>query len=206
MSFSDFSLQRVQHDFGLSLDTTTPLFASVAPVAPNPVLLQFLARYSPIGLGNATEKARSELIVAPILAEVWDRSGRQMSLLSGVEFNVDAAAGLVGVCDFIFSRAPQMLFVAAPVLAVVEAKRDNIIDGLGQCAAEMVAAQRFNQAAGAPIDPIYGCVTTGSVWKFLRLRGSALHIDINELLLTQPERVLGVLLHCCGVTTPTAPS
>jgi hypothetical protein len=69
----------------------------------------------------------------------------------------------------------------------------------------MVAAQRFNQAAGAPIDPIYGCFTTGSVWKFVRLRGSALHIDINEVSLTQPDHVLGVLLHFCGVT-PTAPS
>lgn len=72
---------------------------------------------------------------------------------------------------------------------------------MGQCAAEMVAAQRFNDKAGKPIDPIYGCVTTGSNWKFFRLSGQQLDIDIGEYLINEPDRILGVLLHCCGVTT-----
>jgi hypothetical protein len=175
------------------------LFAEVPPVKPNHVLLEYLEKYGPVGLGNATEKARSEMLVAPILAEAWDRSDRRISVLSGVLFDVDADAGLTGIGDFILSLAPQMLFVVAPVMVVVEAKRDSIVDGLGQSAAEMVAAQRFNQKAGKPIDPIYGCVTTGSIWKFMSLTGRKLDIDIDEYAISQPDRILGVLLHCCGV-------
>lgn len=200
MSFKDFDLPKVERDFGLRVDTVHSLFAGVPAVQPHPVLLQFLVKYGPIGMGNATEKARSELLVAPLLAETWDRSNRVMSVLSGVAFDVDPAAGLTGICDFMLTRAPQMIFVVAPVMVVVEAKRDSIVDGLGQCAAEMVAAQRFNQKAGKPINPIYGCVTTGSIWKFLRLTDQQLDVDIDEYPITQPDRILGVLLHCCGVT------
>jgi hypothetical protein len=200
MIFRDFDIPKVQTDFGLQVDANQSLFGPVSPIAPDRILLEYLERYGPVGLANATEKARSELLVAPLLAEVWHRTGRKMSLLSGVTLDVDAAAGLTGICDFVISRAPQMLFLVAPVLVVVEAKRDSIVDGLGQCAAEMVAAQRFNQNAGKPIDPMYGCVTTGSVWKFLRLTGQQLDIDIDEYSISQPDRILGVLLHCCAAT------
>jgi hypothetical protein len=117
-----------------------------------------------------------------------------------VEFNVDDAAGLNGVCDFLLSRSPQLLYIEAPVLCMVEAKKDNIAEGLGQCGAEMLAAQRFNQQAGKPIEPIYGCVTTGSNWRFLQLSDRTLAVDLNEYSITQPDRILGVLLYCCGVT------
>ena len=112
---------------------------------------------------------------------------------------MDEKAGLAGVCDFLLCRSENLYYVTSPVLVAVEAKRDSIPDGLGQCAAEMVAAQLFNQNAGKPIDTIYGCVTTGANWKFLRLRGQRLEIDFDEYSINQPDRILGVLLHCCGV-------
>jgi hypothetical protein len=93
-----------------------------------------------------------------------------------------------------------MLYLVAPVLVVVEAKWDSIIDGFGQCAAEMVAAQRSNEAAKKPIDPIYGCVTTGSLRRFLRLTGTQLDIDLDECSISQPDGILGVLLHRFGVS------
>jgi hypothetical protein len=200
MSFRDFDLPKAQQDFGLTLATSQPLFANVLPVPISEGLRQFWGNIQPLGLSLVTEKARSELLVAPLLAEIWHRSGRRIALLSGVEFNVDVALGLNGTCDFLLCRSDNLYFVSAPLLVAVEAKRDSIPDGLGQCAAEMVAAQRFNQQANKPIDPIYGCVTTGSAWKFLRLTGQHLDIDINEYNISQPDRILGVLLHCCGVT------
>ncbi len=199
MSFRDFTLQKAQHDFGLTIDPTQFLFADVQPIALSEGLTKFWDGVLPLGLAMPTEKAHSELLVAPLLAEVWDRTNRRIGLFSGVEFNVDAAAGLSGVCDFLLSRSPQLLFVEAPVLAVVEAKRDSIPDGLGQCAAEMVAAQRFNQQSGNAIDPVFGCVTTGSNWRFLRLLGGVLAIDLEEYQISQAERLLGVLLYIVGV-------
>ncbi len=199
MSFRDFDLPRVQHDFGLQARMTESLFPQVQPVPVSDELTAFWKRVMPLGLGLITEKARSELLTAPLLTEVWYRSGRQVVMLSGVEWSVDTAAGLNGVADFLLCRSTLMLYVSAPVLVAVEAKRDSIPDGLGQCAAEMVAAERFNQQAGTPIDPIYGCVTTGANWRFLRLAGKVLDIDVDEYPIHQPDRILGVLLYCCGV-------
>jgi hypothetical protein len=199
MSFRDFTLPKVQQDFGLTTDTTQQLFAHVAPVSLSETMRRYLADFQPLGMSLPTEKGRSELLVAPLLAEVWRRSGHRISLYSGVEFNVDDAVGLNGVCDFLLGRSPQLFFVDSPVVAVVEAKKDSIPEGLGQCAAEMVAVQRFNQKANKPQDPVYGCVTTGTQWRFLRLTGKRLEIDLDEYPIAQADRILGVLLHCCGV-------
>jgi hypothetical protein len=200
MSYQDFTLAQIQTDFGVTIGDGVNLFGAVLPVPLTPALATTLATYAPLAFGSVTEKARSEWLVAPLLGEVWLRSNREISVLSGMPFNVDDAAGLKGVCDFILSRGRQLFAIAAPILVAVEAKRDSIPDGMGQCAASMIAAQRFNVAAKKPIDPIYGCVTTGSVWRFLRLTGQQLDLDLDEYSISQPDRILGVLLHCCGVS------
>lgn len=199
MRFRDFTLPKVQQDFALKIDATQRLFAQVAPVALSETMRRYLDDFQTLGMSMPTEKGRSELLIAPLLAEVWRRSEHRVSLYSGVEINVDESAGLNGVCDFLLGRSPQSYYVEAPVVAVVEAKKDSIPEGLGQCAAEMVALQTFNQKAGKPYDPIYGCVTTGTLWRFLRLSGKRLEIDLDEYQLAQADRILGVLLHCCGI-------
>ena len=200
MSFREFDLPTLQGRFSVTTDNTQSLFPTVAPVSISSSLSSFLSTYGPLGLASGTEKGRSELLVAPMMGEVWARSQRQIAVYSGLEFNVDIARGLNGICDFVLGVSKQVYFIEAPVLVAVEAKRDSIPDGLGQCGAEMVAAQRFNQNAGKPIETIYGCVTTGANWKFLRLHTQRLEIDIDEYSINQPDRILGVLLHCCGVT------
>lgn len=199
MSFRDFTLQKVQQDFALTIDATQPLFAQVAPIALSETMRRYLDDFQTLGMSIPTEKGRSELLIAPLLAEVWHRSNRRISLYSGVELNVDEATGLNGVCDFLLGLSPQLYYVEAPVVAVVEAEKDSIPEGLAQCAAEMVALQSFNQKAGKPYDPISGCVTTGTLWRFLRLSGKRLEIDLDEYQLAQADRILGVLLHCCGI-------
>lgn len=204
MSFRDFTLPKVQHDFGLTADTTRQLFTKVAPVSLSETMRRYLDDFQSLGMSMPTEKGRSELLVAPLLAEVWRRSDHRISLYSGVELNVDEAAGLNGVCDFLLGRSPQLYYLDAPILAVVEAKKDSIPDGLGQCSSAMVAVQRFNEKADKPLDPVYGCVTTGTLWRFLRLSGNRLEIDLDEYPLAQAERILGVLLYCCGVSLANA--
>jgi hypothetical protein len=203
VSFRDFTLPKAQQDFGLTTDTTNQLFAGVKPVPLSEALRHYLDNFQSLGMSMPTEKGRSELLVAPLLAEAWRRSGRRISLYSGVDLNVDLEAGLNGTCDFLLGLSPQLFYVVAPVVAIVEAKRDSILDGLGQCAAEMVAVQRFNQSANTPRDPVYGCVTTGALWRFLRLTGKRLDIDLDEYQIGQADRILSVLLHCCGVQVVT---
>jgi hypothetical protein len=64
---------------------------------------------------------------------------------------------------------------------------------LGQCVAEMVAAQIFNLNEGKEILTIYGCVTSGKLWQFIKLEGSDVTIDVNEYQIVPVERILGIL-------------
>jgi hypothetical protein len=75
----------------------------------------------------------------------------------------------------------------------VEAKKENIMGGLGQCVAEMVAAQIFNQQADNEISIILGVVTSGNIWKFLQLQGKECRIDLNEYYLQDISKILGIL-------------
>ena len=119
---------------------------------------------------------------------------------------MDFDRGLRGVCDFLFSLSPEQLFVEAPVVAVVEAKNDNIKSGLGQCVAEMLAAQTFNERRGNPIPTVFGVVTTGSLWTFLRLTGDLVSIDAAEYHIKEVERIVGILVSHGAGAPQLAPS
>ena len=170
MAYRDFTLASVQQAFNLTLDEHRDVFADIAGVPPSQPLALVLAENLPLAIAINTEKARSEFLIAPILSDVRRKLATHISLFSGTEFNVDPAQGLAGFCDFILSQSPEQYFIAAPVVTILEAKNENIIGGLGQCIATMVAAQRFNQEKGNDIDQIYGVVTTGTTWKFMTLK------------------------------------
>ncbi|NEU72766.1 hypothetical protein PI95_009350 [Hassallia byssoidea VB512170] len=140
-----------------------------------------------------TEKARSEMIITPILLEVRRKANYQISLFSGTDFNVDAEKGLNGYCDFVISRSKEQLTINAPVMIIVEAKNENIKGGLGQCMAAMLAAQIFNQQEENEIKTIYGAVTTGDIWKFLKLEGADLFVDLNNYYIKELNKILGIL-------------
>lgn len=190
----DLTLDTLIQQFGLHVSSQADVFARAAPVALSVLLRETLVDSVPLALNISTKKARSEFIIAPVLAEVRRLGGGSISLFSGVDLMVDAEAGLGGVCDFLFSLSPLQLIVQAPVIAVVEAENDNIKTGLGQRVAEMLAAQRFNARRGAELPNVYGAVTTGSAWKFLRLRGADVTVDEAEYYIHQPEMILGILV------------
>lgn len=198
MAFGDFRYPEVLQQLGLTFDNTDDLFAGVAPVPAEPLLRRWL----PVTVGLATtlntEKARSEWMVAPVLADFWSRYHGRIGLYSGVTFNADPAAGLNGWCDYLVSRAPQQVFVTPPVLVAFEAKNESIPGGLGLCVAAMVGAQRFNLREGAPADPIYGCVTTGTAWRFLRLSGGTVTLSLREHSIAEVDTLLGILIHIVG--------
>jgi hypothetical protein len=171
MVYSNFTFRTLIKDFALTLKEQQNLFAAVPEHEPSEFLDMTLAENIPLALAIQTEKARSELIIAPILVELRKLTGRQISLFSGVDFTVDKEQGLSGICDYIISRSPEQLFVRAPVITIVEAKNENIKAGLAQCCAAMIAGQLFNADEGTELTTIYGVVTTGNIWKFLQLEG-----------------------------------
>ena len=101
--------------------------------------------------------------------------------------------GLTGVCDFLVSLSPRQFSLEAPALILIEAKRDDLTVGLGQCVAEMVAAQRFNAEEGNDIPRIYGAITSGIDWLFLKLEDKKLYIDMSAYQIAQCDKILGIL-------------
>ena len=195
MFYSDFDLKRVRKELGVKLIEQQQVFATVKPIEISAILAEILTENVPLARAINTEKARSELIIATILVEARKMLNHQISLFSGIEFNVDKEKGLNGYCDFILSASRQQLILSSPLIAIVEAKNENIIGGLGQCIAEMVAASIFNQAENNQnITMLYGIVTTGTAWKFLKMNNLEVVIDLDEYLIENPGRILGILL------------
>ncbi|MGF1568874.1 MAG: hypothetical protein ACFCVD_12515 [Nodosilinea sp.] len=195
MAYGDFTLAKVRETFGLAVEENRRLFADTVEVPPSERLLLDLRENKPLAIAINSEKARSEFLIAPILAEARRQTGYQVSLFSGVEFNVDPEQGLKGFCDYILSRSLEQYYVTAPVMTIIEAKNENIVAGLGQCMAAMVAAQLFNQRAENSIQVIYGAVTTGTNWKFMTLSGRLASIDLDEYYINQIDKILGILLY-----------
>ena len=193
MAYSNFSLSKVKADFNLTINETTDLFSQVLPVAASDYLKLTLKEHLPLVNAINTEKARSELVIMPVLIEVRRYLNYQASLFSGSEFNVDAARGLEGRCDFILTHSPEQYYISRPVITIVEAKNENIKAGLGQCIATMLAADLFNQQENTPEEVIYGAVTTGTDWKFLKLVGSKVYIDQSDYYIKEIDKILGIL-------------
>jgi len=194
MAYNEFTLDMLLRNFPLQMEEVPDLFADFAPVAPSSLLQEQLNEYLTLALEISTEKARSEFIIAPILGEIRRHFLKRISLFSGVEFNVDMERGLRGVCDYMLSLSPLQLVIQAPVIAVVEAKNENMKSGLGQCIAEMLAAQQFNQERQNPVPVVYGVVTTGSNWRFLCLEAQLVRADSTEYQIRDLPQVIGILI------------
>ncbi|MBD2625162.1 hypothetical protein [Trichormus variabilis] len=198
MAYSDFKLQEIVKKFSLTINEKTDLFADAPEIECSEVLAAVLKTTVPLALAINTEKARSEMIIAPVLIEIKNKFSEKISLFSGVDFNVEPEQGLNGICDFLISKSSEQLFITTPVITIVEAKNENIKLGLGQCVAEMIAAQLFNQKEGNSIDSIYGVVTTGNMWKFLKLQEQLIYIDFSEYYIKDINKILGILCKFIG--------
>ena len=193
MPYSHFTLDTVRDAFQLERVNARGIFADVEPMKPSELLTAVLARSVPLATAIGTEKAKSEMIVAQVLIELSELLENRVSLFSGIDFNVDKDSGLIGVADFLISLSPWQFSLEAPVIILVEAKDDDLEIGLGQCVAEMVAAQRFNAAQENDISRIYGATTTGVMWRFLKLEGQTFHVDMMPYPLVPCDKILGIL-------------
>ena len=195
MSFNDFTLTSVKQKFGLSLHETPHLFQSIVPITISETLQQSLEENTILALASNTEKARSEMLITPILIELRRFLKYQISFFSGISFNIDPSQGLNGNCDYIISNSPELLILTAPIMTLVEAKKEDLNLGLGQCLAEMVAAQIFNQKNDSSIETIYGVVTSGTNWRFLKLINQEVYIDLSEYYLQNINQIFGILVY-----------
>lgn len=190
MSYSDFSLAALQKTFGIA-SRMEPLFRAAGDVKPTSWLVESLGKGRE--LAPASEKARSEFIVAPVLMECRELSRKKFQVFSGVRLDADPELGLKGECDFILSPSPSIYVLQAPQFVILEAKKNDIEEGVGQCAAQMLGAQVFNKREQTQDVPVYGCVTTGEAWQFMKLEGMHLLIDETRYFINELGKILWIL-------------
>lgn len=211
MSYSEFkTISEICDRFDVIVEETSTLFANVPAISVSGPFQTLLERNIPLANAINTEKARSELLIAPMLLELRLLFQDKIGFFSGSEFNINQDEGLNGYCDFILTASPELYEIRRPVMTLVEAKNENIKGGLAQCMAEMIAASRFNQQENISL-PIYGAVTTGMIWQFLRLEGDRssktspntqpstiqhyIWLDLREYYIRDADKLMGILAH-----------
>ena len=194
MPYSQFTnISKTKEAFGLKTKEGRRFIPPTEPIEPSATLTAYLEESLPLA-ASASEKARSEGIIYPVVLEVRRILNREISLFSGEDFTIDESIGLNGKCDFLLSRSPEVLEIEAPAIVIVEAKKADLRTGFGQCMAEMVAAQRFNAAKNRPVSVIYGSITSGTQWRFLKLEGNTVTIDLMDYPLPPVDEILGILV------------
>jgi hypothetical protein len=195
MNYSDMTLEIIRSKFGIAL-AERALFPNPGRIAPTPWLQTGLAKGN--GMAVFSEKARNEMIVTPVLLTCRELAHDVFYIFSGVRFDVDPERGLKGECDFILGRTPPTPVITAPVVVLVEAKRQNLEEGWGQCAAQMLAARMFNEREGQTVKSIYGCVTTGDAWHFMELTGNTIVVDSRRFFLSEVDIILWIITTICN--------
>lgn len=193
MSFQDFvSTDVALEKYDLTRrDEEIVDYNQIQPILPSDILtrsLEFDLKHHPQIL---SEYALCERIIYPILREIWKRHSK-LEVWSHIPIQVDEV--LSGVPDYLIARKSPRGFqrLEIPLLAIVEAKREDFITGWGQCLAAMVAAQKLNSGI-EPLPVIYGMVTTGRIWELGKLENQVVTIHPFNLSLTQLDLLLGVL-------------
>ena len=190
MDYRDFSLASLREQFGIT-NHVDHLFDQVSsPLAESDKLRQDLQIASL--LPARSEKAKSELIVMPILIELMTQNQDFFTIYSGETLTADPERGLTGECDFILAHNTGTFDIDVPMMMVVEAKKHDMDIGVPQCAAQMIGVRLFNQNRGEPINTVYGCVTTADNWLFMRLVQDQITVDYRKYYLSDLNKLLGV--------------
>ncbi len=189
MAYSDFTLDDLELKFGIK-NQIESVFVDFRKIEPSKKLQEALQTATELPVRS--EKAKSELIVMPILIELRAINNKFFTIYSGDQLNADKETGLVGECDFILTKDTGTFNINYPILQIVEAKKHDIEIGIPQCMAQLLGAKIFNETKKRPLSRIYGCVTTGDDWLFMFLENNTVYIDNKRYYLSEVEKILGV--------------
>ena len=148
-----------------------------------------------LSLPLISEKIRDEAVVYPILMEIRNRNRDLINIFSGKNLNADRKKKLNGECDFILSFGDEIDEISTPIFTVVESKQENIEKYLGQIISQMVGSHIFNLKHNRDLNYIFGALTTGESWLFLKLntKENIVYIDSQKFYIKEVETILGIL-------------
>ena len=192
MAYRDFKMDDLEAKFGIR-EIGKQLFdpSKIKMIEPSDKLKTDLleARYITL----STEKAVSERLVSPVLAEMKKLNLEDIQVFSGEIIKADSKQGLNGEIDFIIARTPETLKPKNPLLIVTESKLGLIDGSVNQAAAQMIGIRVFNENRHYERTAIYGAVTDGGTWRFLKLDENNFYVDTNKFTTDKLPLLLGVL-------------
>lgn len=192
-SYSKFKIEDLEA-LNIKVRQTQFLNEHIEPVEPSDYLTKTIAKN--LRKPMMSEKAKSEYLISPILSEIQERNIEFTQLYSGYTFDVDKEKGLKGLCDYIFTFALDTpIVITSPVFSIVEAKNDNLANGIPQCIAELYAAHIFNERHGQHLPNLYGATTFGLQWQFIRYSNGFAEVDSTVYYINQLPQILGILQH-----------
>ncbi len=144
---------------------------------------------------NESEFFYCEAFIYPFLQEAWKRH-QKLQLWS--HQSIYYSDELSGEPDYLLSYIPDEVIrniINKPLLAVVEAKKENFTEGWGQCLAELIACQYINDDENITI---YGIVTSGELWQFAKLKGEVFTGHTLPASIDNIEKIMGILDYIFG--------
>jgi hypothetical protein len=203
MTYCDFTLELLRRNFGLKVRDAA-LFDDIGRISASDWLNTSLRLGS--DLRFSSEKARSEFVVAPVLLACRNLLAEKFHIFSGIRLDADANRGLKGECDFVIARTTSAYSLQAPLMVILEAKKNDIEEGVPQCAAQMLGARIYNEQDGLSLPFVYGCVTTGELWQFMKLDGPDLLLHPNRFTIEDLDQVLWFVCECIQDVDKRAPA
>jgi len=195
MSFSQFrSISEVQKAYRIKYEDGVFISELDIPV-PHSFVEEYRFNRENIDIFSS-EASRSELIISPLLREVYKRHADNYSFWIQKSIAFDEI--LSGTPDYIFSKKSPLgkTVLESPIVIVVEAKKNDFEQGWGQCLAELVASQKINNS---DVKPVYGIVTDGNLWQFGRLTGHTFTINERNYTIDDIQALYGALEYLADV-------
>jgi hypothetical protein len=191
MPYNKFKLLEVIEKFNL-VYTEENLFIQAKPLKISETWQKVLETGMELALPFGSEDARKSGIVYPILMDLRERNNKEVMVYAGLSLNADSKLGLNGECDFILAMTKNTKIIAPPIFTMVEAERHDFELGQGQCAAQMVGAKLYNEKHKSAEKVIYGCVTTGLGWQFMKLDKQNIVLDTQTYTLEKIDQIVGI--------------
>ena len=140
---------------------------------------------------DVSEAAICENLIYPLLKAAWKNYADIFSIWSHTALEYDDE--LTGIPDYLISKRSDLgkIIFDNPLLAVVEAKKDNFSAGWAQCALEMVAIQKINDN---PNFEIYGLVSNGEIWEIAKLKNQKFIFYNKRFVIEELDNLFNVLI------------
>jgi hypothetical protein len=190
MSYKKFKGKDIEN-LGYQINYVNLFDNPIQLIEPSKIILDYLEYAKE--LNPYSEKAVCEMVIAPVFIEIKKRNVNKIDVYSGEHLNVDSVIGLNGEIDFIITKYSGIKEITMPIFCTSEAKIGKVESHFSQIIAQMIGAYQFNQKQKSEITTVYGCITDGFKWRFLKLADKIIYIDTEIISFKELSLILGRL-------------